>query len=324
MKLSPWHYAALMAVLLSACSKTSDSPLQWRSKIQLPISNESFYLGKKFPDLFKLDSTLSITGADIKGDTADTVAFQIKHDYSVDFETRHDSIKVNTFEDVLGAITISNSGTVTQQINFPVGVLNVDVPFSPPTATITLPKIYGITFDASSGPLTVTIQNLAGAQFVNCSLAVANLSPALPKQFVGTIAANGSATVSLAVAGRHIDSTAAIQISGTLAHGGTVAAGQGLRLSFSMDNRIASAATVSDSLVSINKVFHNFDKITDTVDIDYADIREGFFIYAMENHTGLDLLVRGIHNHLWVSSRCESDTIDTLSKLSRLQTNFDS
>jgi hypothetical protein len=72
-----------------------------------------------------------------------------------------------------------------------------------------------------------------------------------------------------------------------------------------MDGLIVDTVSAVDTLVQFTRSFVNDYDLTDTLDIDFLDLEDGFFQYSMENHTGLFLDVKGIHHDLWKTAYCK-------------------
>jgi hypothetical protein len=233
------------------------------------------------------------------------VAFAIAQHDTVSFDYHHDTLDESTFHDGLSAIPISGSGTQRVRLGLTAGAVAADLPVTV-VDTVAFSDIRAIVFDNASKPLRVTVADSTSLTIENLAITLSGFSPAVAGQPLGTLTSGQSKSASFAVAGSSIDSTVIVQISGTLRAPGNIGAGDRLIVSFTLDSLTAYSATVIDSLVSFADTFTNYYKITDTVDIDYVDILEGFFTYSMQNNTGLDFGVTGIHQHLWTSSACQN------------------
>jgi hypothetical protein len=298
------------------CSSPTQETLQWRTAIELPVSNASFVLGGQFQDLFGAIKDLkdfSMRGID--SFTVDSIsdpkhphciAFSKTNKDTISFTQEQDTMGNKTFQVVIGAIPLSNAGNSAVRVGFNVsGALSSDVRQND-TGTITLPKIRRITIDPdpANGRLPVHIVNSTNATIDSVIITLANVLPSPPSQAVGRLASGASADVTLNVTGKSIGNTLQVQISGILKAGGSIAAGSGLDVSFSLSGLRASSAIVMDSMLALVDTFTNEYKITDSVDFDYADIEDGFFNYILDNRSGIDIYVSAEHHDLWATPVC--------------------
>jgi hypothetical protein len=299
------------------CSNPTKQTLRWRSNIELPVSNTSFKLGQKFQDLFngmKDLQNFSMLGIDslTVDSTSDPknhhcVAFSKTNRDTFSFQQKQDSIGNKTFDVVLGLLPLSGAGNKTIRI-----ALGAPTPLIPATikqtatGVLTLPKIRRLVADSdpANGKLGVRVTNTTAATIDSLTISLTSLLPSGASTLVGRLGAGLSADAVINIAGKTVDSAVSVQLSGILFAGGSIAAGSGLDLSFSFGNLKVRSAIVMDSMVAISDTFVNNYKITDSVNIDYTDIDNGFFNYILDNKTGLDLYVSANHHDLWMTPAC--------------------
>ncbi|HEX7510637.1 MAG TPA: hypothetical protein VF335_05015, partial [Chitinivibrionales bacterium] len=277
--------AAIAAAMLcvSLCSNPTKQTLKWRSNIELPVTNTAFVLGKEFQNLFgAIDSLkdfamLGTNDTAVDGDTTSlphVVAFSKTNKDTFSFQQKQDTMGNKTFTVSLGPIPLSSAGNISATLVFGIlGVIPTDAQHTA-TATISLPKIRKLIIDgsATNGRLPVRVTNTTATTIDSVLITLADVLPSAPSLQLGTIAPGASATGVFDVAGKVIDSTVQIQINAILKAGGSIAAGKGLDISLSISNVKASSAIVMDSLVAISDTFSNNYKITDSVNMEYADI----------------------------------------------------
>jgi len=326
----------ISGILLAVfCANPTDQGLHWQEKIEIPVSNQAFILGDQFKKLFKgfKDLTdfriLGLGDTNVAGlyDTgAHVLAFSKLTRDTFSFKQSHDSMEVKIFDESVGIIPISGLGAVSQRAVLPVsGAIAADAPFNFADTVHFSNKVRSVTFAAQSPSLQLQLSNNTGADIDSLIITILNADPVVPaSQPVSLTTAAPTAALSFAVGGSTIDSVLRVRVQGKVKAPATVNGAGGIMLSSTLDNLTATRVTIMDSLISFKKDYFNLYKITDSVDIDYVDILEGFFSYSCDNRSGLPLNVTGIHQHLWISSICERDTIDSVADLGKLAHHFDS
>jgi len=314
---------ALLCIL--CCSNPTKQTLKWRSNIELPVTNTSFILGKEFGNLFGAIDTLkdfAMLGTNdttVEGDTTKlrhVVAFSKINKDTFSFQQKQDSMGNKTFGVSLGPIPLSSAGNISANVGFGVsGSILADVRQTV-AGVIPLPKIRKLTIDndPANGQLPVRITNTTAATLDSVLITFANVLPSAPSRLVGALAPGAAAATTFDVTGKTIDSAVQIQVSAILKTGGSIAVGSGLNVSLSLSDVKASSAIVMDSLLNISDTFSNSYKITDSVNIDYADIETGFFNYFCDNKSGIDLYVSAEHHDMWITPACiqKNVTRDTM------------
>ena len=300
------------ALCVSLCSNPTKQTLKWRSNIELPVTNTAFVLGKEFQNLFgAIDSLkdfamLGTNDTAVDGDTTSlphVVAFSKNNKDTFSFQQKQDTMGNKTFEVNLGPIPLSSSGNIGASVGFGVtGVIGADVRRTV-TSTVQMPKIRKIVidFDPANGQLPVRVTNTTNATIDSVLITLSNVLPSAPSLNIGSIAPSATATGVFDVTGKTVDSTLQLQVNAILKAGGSIAAGKGLDISLSISSVKASSAIVMDSLVAISDTFSNNYKITDSVNMEYADIDYGFFNYICNNASGIDLYVSAEHHDLWIT-----------------------
>jgi len=319
-KIAFWSTPVLLALALF-CSNPTDQTLKWRSKIELPVSNQKFIVGKELNHLIKLDSNLAITGT---GDTnpdgtnsiIQPVGFTFHQKDSMIMEQTQEVMGEKVFSDNLGPLPLSGLAPMTLKIPLIAGAVNANVPLSI-NDTIKYPQVRSVSFHPQSGSLLIKISDSSDVAIDNISVTITSLSGS-QAVLAGSLEANQSTTISYPVAGQTMDSTIAFLVTGTIRAPGTVAAGQSLQVTVMTDSVTALSAIVKDSAIAFTKVFTNHYKITDTVAIDYVDCGNGFYNYKMNNASGLDVNLSMIHENIWRQDFCtnRANQITSLADLS--------
>lgn len=374
-------------ILMWQCANPVDEPpLKWRSRIELPITNDTFYLAQKIPEMFTgindtivqywnpgpfsgTDSSLypqgklpddatvpprinsryistatargweadhvykwtktgwedlgmildmlaggydSANGGIYYSDTnpnlrlldtipGDTCVLSVPQNDSIVYEVTEDSMESKTFHPRLGSITFRNVPIKTDTISTgSTGVFNI------PGTPLLIAKIHEVVFDTNSPPLSVTIRNLSTTETMSNLVVTIYWTSPVSVNF-GTIGPGGSATGSFSVV-----NTSASPRSGWFFNDSTIWVGAGgnttgpvsMAVDFNFNGCIAEHAHVSNYYVWFQKTFINNYELTDTLDVNYIDILDGFFKYDITNYTDMPLTLFITQQHLWRSSYC--------------------
>lgn len=311
---------SIICVTIFRCANPVDEPpLRWRSNITLPVTNEKFLIGEKFKDLFTFkEKEFEILNVrqryyaedplELKPDTlkGDTVVFSVpKSDTSV-FETHEENFGDKEYHVTIGPINITA----------PIGV-NDTIPLPPTSGSFLIPlilpldKIYEVTFHPTSDPLEITISNPpTSTKINNFVLGIEGLDTVR----TDSIPVGESIKFFLPVAGKFLKDNIKLFIGGAIREGNS----NSLVISYSFNGLKVSRIKADDHIVSFNLEFKNYYTLTDTIDIDYIDIGNGFFRYKIVNHTGLNLYLKGIHDHMWTTPFTEFRNIRKVTQLKNL------
>ncbi|MBN1306741.1 MAG: hypothetical protein JXA18_02400 [Chitinispirillaceae bacterium] len=300
--------AALAGVLfnpMQCANPVDDPPIRWRSNIEIPVSNERFIIGEELDNLFEFEEEdvdiLNVLlryyddPSQLQPDTirGDTVMFSAAKTDSSEFESHEEAFDDKEFHVSLGSIPISGASDQHDTLPLPAvaGSCSLSVP-------VTLDSIYEIGFAATTDNiLSVRLSNTGTSFIDSLSFGIDGIDT-VP---VGRIDAGESATAELPVAGKTIGHTVVFFIAGEI----DGSAGQSIAIDYSLNGLEADYMKVDDHLVNFTVEFVNPYELTDTVDVDYIDIGNGFFIYKFMNYTDFDLIVKGVHEHMWVTSFTE-------------------
>ena len=173
---------ALFTLILN-CANPVDDPLRWRSKVEIPVTNEAFIIGEEFDNLFPFDGKMDILKVlktyydkdptvlvhdSIKGDT---VVFSIPKADTSEFESHEEAFEDKIFHVTLGPIPISGASDLNSTIPIP----PVSGPFSIPF-TANIDSVYRITFfDTSSNIMEISLTNNSSSSIGGVSIEIAGL-----------------------------------------------------------------------------------------------------------------------------------------------------
>ncbi|MBN1757439.1 MAG: hypothetical protein JW863_03925, partial [Chitinispirillaceae bacterium] len=303
-----------LIVTMQCANPVDDPPLRWRSNVQVPVTNEKFVIGEELENLFVFDGldilnvklrTYYQDPSRLEPDTikGDTVVFSASKVDSAEFESHEEPFEDKLFHVTLGSIPVSGAPELEDTIPVPGIAGTFDIPLP-----VTLDSVYAIDFDTTDNMLEIELTNLGGATFTNFKLGIADIDTAE----VGTLDPGQTATASLDMAGKSVTHTVQVHIAGT----SDGAADDSLVLSFSLNGLKARRLQVDDHLVDFTVEFVNPYELTDTVNVDYIDIADGFFSYDVRNYTSLSLDIRGIHEHMWTTTFSLQHDLETVDDLS--------
>lgn len=314
----PVFLTALISIIFFRCSNPVDEePLRWKTVTEVPLSSKAFVIADEFDNLFDADSMDLLRAskkynsqdlAKLEPDTTrgDTLEFSIYKTDSYEFEIKEEKLNDKTYTVSIGAVAISNAPELVQNIN--VTPQNGNFALSLP---VTFQQVYQITFyDTVTNIMQVGIANMSDASINNFSLEIQDIGT----QTVEYIAARQTAILQFPVSRKTINNQVLLSVTGKSEAVQPVQ----MQITTSVNGLYASKVKVDDHLVSLRREYVNPYELTDTLDIDYVDIKDGFFIYEVSNHTGIELRVRGIHEHLWKSSYAEINSYTRYDQLTNI------
>ncbi len=304
----------LSLLFLNCANPVDEEPLRWKTVTEIPITNQAFVIADEMNNLFDIDSMdiLHATRKYKEDDISllepdsvigDTLEFSIFKRDSSSFQIHEEKLKEQLYNANLGPVVLANAPELAETLvvsSLP-GQFGITFP-------VIFDKIYELVFyDTALNIMQVKLTNLSPSEISNISLEIAGIGSGS----VGRIAANETATVQIPVSGKALNHQVQFNISGTKNTGDDVP----VSVVTGVNGLYAYSLSVDDHLVSFRKEFVNAYEMTDSVAIDYVDIRDGFFIYEVTNHTGIELRVRGIHEHLWKTSFAQRNSFTRFEEL---------
>lgn len=307
---------AVMALFFECSNPVNEAPVQWGSKVVVPVTNESFVIGEQLGKMFPFDSMdiLNVLQryyddpAKLQPDTiiGDTVAFSVLKVDSSEFESHQEAFSDKTFHVNLGPIPLVGAPVQSDTLPLPSGAGAFAA-----SQAVSLEDVYRIVFyDTSSNILKVSLTNNALSALTEVSFGIVGVDTVS----VGMIESGATGEAELLVSGKTVTDSAVVVITGSALAG----AGKSLGVTFSLNGLLGEQVKVDDHLVQFSEKFSNPYELTDTINIDYIDIEYGFFHYSITNYTGLDLRVQGVHNHLWATPFCVENGFGQLEAMGGL------
>jgi hypothetical protein len=298
--------SAALVILLYDCSNPVDETLRWRSASEVPVTNEKFSFIDELNNIFEDDSgSISIVDPDTtkKGSILNVVK---RENRSFDVDVSDDSIETQTVVAVIGPVPVSSSVQFGDTVNLgaAAGAFSSIIP-------LTIPYVYDVTFyDTVTNLLSVKIDNISSSAFTNVAVGIAGVDT----QQVASIAPNTSATIQLEARNKRVLQTAQVNIAGNAANAGA----KQLGVSFSLNGLLVGKCKASDSLVQFSQTVKAPYDITDTVALDYVDIKAGTFFYKVENQSRVRFNVSLTHEHVWQTAYCRGNNIEFVKQLSSI------
>lgn len=298
--------AGTVIILMHCANPVDDPPLRWRSKVEAPITNEKFLIGEELDNLFEFEDVdiLNVVARRTDDPTqieepdtieGDTVLFSIFKKDTSSFESHEDLLGDKEFNVILGAIPISGAPVQRDTLPVPPAIDTFEV-----TLRVPLQKVYSIGFyDTSANVMRVTVANLGSSTLTDVAFGIAGVDTSDAVD----ISAGDEALLSVVVRNRSVNDSVDLYLAG-ISNG---SAGQSVEVEFSVNGLYANLMRVDKDLVNFTAEFVNDYDLTDTVQVDYIDIGDGFFRYGVSNYTDLDLYVQGIHEHMWTTPFCEQN-----------------
>jgi hypothetical protein len=250
----------------------------------------------------------------------DTVAFGFPARDTVSDTISEDSAADKYFEDAFGPIPLS--GAPSNSVTIPLGgnyVAGTPIA-SPLPVSDTIQYVYQVWFDPAQ-TLNLTVTNNSSADFDSVQVTLGTVPPSTATIHSLTHGTNGTAQFD--VSSKEIDHVINVSVTVTPAASGSSGTfdptKDNIGASFSVNGLKASKVIVDDYLLAgYKRTFSNEYNLTDTVNVSYIDIDDGFFVYGITNHTGLDFQLSVVHHGLWVSSFCIRNKLITSQDLAAL------
>jgi hypothetical protein len=335
---------AVAGIFILQCANPVDEPpLMWRSKIELPITNEQFILGTKLADILggikdaKMDvlfagidtsdtgvtyDTTDPTKMVIDTTKGDTIILSVLRQDSISYDTKQDSMKTKTYYPPLGPFSlaaapgdnvsaallkISDSVTLTAtagQFDTVRQYLRTNTSIQ----RIHITPVSVIVPDTQFLP--ITIKNISANQITIDSINIQNIA----NTGVGvhtTLNTGDSTTVRFPV-----DPVNGINISNVVPSDpnvgylfalqvlGSSVSNADVIIGFDLTGLKADYARVINHLISFTASLINNYELTDTLKVNYIDVEAGAFHYEIFNSTDMPLSVKIRQLHLWDRAYC--------------------
>ncbi len=298
--------SAALFLLLYDCSNPVDEQLRWSTKTEVPVTNDELSFIDEINNIYEDDTgTVSIIDPD-PTKKGDVLRVKNRQNRNIIIDISEDSIETQTAVAVIGPVPVASSvkfgDTVT--LNAAAGAFSSTIPLA-------IPYVYDVTFyDTVNNNISVKITNISSSVLNNVTVGIAGVDTLL----VESIAAGANTIKTLDARDKRVVQNAQVYFSGNAASAGA----KDLGLEFSLGGMLIGSCRASDSLVRFSHTVKASYDITDTVSLNYVDIKAGTFFYRVENQSRLRFNVSLAHEHVWLTSFCREYNKDSVSQLSSI------
>ncbi len=302
------HYLHRLAFLLclsilivTGCSH-DDSPVKWRTAMDIPFTNHSFFLKKEFDRNVQLDSTFVIDPDTV--DVGDTLYADQRWSGGTSFMSSIDKIDTQSYTAVIKPFPLVNSPGIVREIISPI---------IPGTYSITLPVpldgMYLVEFhDTLTNFMSLTITNSSTVNLSNVIVGIHGVDT----QTIAKIPSGGTVVVPFNVRNKIIRNVLNI----TFTANSDVADKNGrISMACSLNGLIVRKCSIDGAYVKFTQSINENCMITDTFFLKHIDVGEGRFSYRVNNYTGIPFKFNIEHHNVWSQFLCKRDSIVSLAHL---------
>ena len=313
-------FVVLLPMLALRCAMPSDpKETRWQAQVTVPIGVNEYTVGKQLKDAGF--DWFEIEGASDSSDPDDTLALSVRDSVTMELDRKLLDLDSTSLEKTIGPIKIQNSTLVDAPMSLPFsGQLAADfsAPFSV-TSAQTIKNLYYVLFDSACPLLPVTVKNTCHGPTMNSlTVWIADNGVEVTKGFIASLPSGDSVVVLMPIAGKSLDSSIVIGVSGTISgSGGTITANEGIDVSFLLDNMLVGSAAVLDSLLLLTQNYEQVFSLSDSFTIDYVDFDTCIINYHIGSTTPISLKVTGEMLDLWDVSFCKESGIDERSLIAQ-------
>jgi hypothetical protein len=291
-----------LSILITAGCSHDDSPVKWRTAMDVPFTNQSFFLKKEFDKNVQLDSTFVGDPDTVR--IGDTLFIDQRWNGSTSFSSSIGQIDTQSYTAVIKPFPLSNCPNVVKEMNNPI---------IPGTYTLALPiplnGIYLVEFyDTLINTMPMTIKNSSTINLTNVLIGIHGVDT----QVVASIPAGSSVVVPFDVRNKTLRNLMNINFTAT---SGGADINSSISMSLSLNGLIVRKCTVDGGYVKFTQAINEKCMITDTFFLKYIDVSEGRFSYRVNNYTGIPLKFNVEHRNVWNQWYCKRDSIISLERL---------
>jgi hypothetical protein len=298
-------FATAISLLLSCSLPENIEPAQWKMHLEIPVVDRKIPVGTMLPpDPFE-GYTVNL------GDSiapADTITLTKTDSMAYDLQQPLGTTDATIFTKTLGPCKIQNMAL----INFSLQLKSClprsqpcNVPFASPL-TLSLPQtqykineIQSITFDETSPPFDITVTNFSeSVDLENTVITLLNESEAVAVIQIAHMPAGSSRVVSVAVAGKSLQSTITFAVGTTLAQGSVVRTNDRLEIQFSLNNLVVSEAVLKDNLIEYSCPLSGDIVIADSLQIKKIAINHTFLECEISSPARLKMEIKGTFDNI--------------------------
>jgi len=281
------------------CANPVDEPpLEWRSQVVAPITNERFMVAEQMDSLFEFTKDVEV----IKDDT---LSFAVSRLDSAEYERTEKAFDTMYYRVTVGELKVKNIKDVDADVPYDT-TGKVVVPIPVPLEGV---RTIVMSTDAKN-ILNVTFSNSTNRDLDSVSIMIPNVGT----ETAGLVASGTTSVLQFDLREKMIQDTLKFIVTSYSSARATGTVG----ISCSLNGLVASSLEVLDSLVAFSQEFVNRYELTDTMDLDYVDIDRGSFVYTILNHCNVSFNLQCIHDHIWETNFCKLNDIEDVTDLSSL------
>lgn len=291
-----------LLILISAGCSRDESPVKWRTAMDIPFTNHSFFLKKEFDRNVQLDST--VIGDPDTVREGDTLYVDQRWGGNTSFMSSIDQIDTQSYPAVITPFPLANCPDIVRELNSPVipGTYTVTIP-------IPLDGIYLVDFyDTIINTMPLTIKNSSTVNLTNVTVGIQGVDT----QTVVAIPSGSSIVVSFNVRNKIIRDSMNCTFTAT---SDVADLNSNITIAFSLNRLIVRKCTVDGEYVKFTQSINENCMITDTFFLKYIDVGEGRFSYRVKNYTGIPFKFNVEHHNTWSQFLCKRDSITSLARL---------
>lgn len=319
------YLGIIHTLIVCTCSLPSDSETaQWQMHVEVPVIDKHFAAKDLLPK--ELGEGLQIVYGDSTGGS-DTVSL-VKEDTLTYFMKRElVSTDTSFLEEKMGAVTLTNTPPVNLKFNLTNKDIRneIDVITLPSTQTIdqsqnkTLTGISSVTIDETSPPLQITLKNdAAQADLHNVGVTLSSGGIMIGTIAIPLLSATTAQTENVPMAGKIFFNAITVSIEATLNEGTIIHADDGLAVSFSLDNQVASDAELIDSMIIYSDTLTGTIGLADGIMLDAIDLEEARLHCEIKNPVLIRVFLDACIDDAWERDYVKSLNIDEKKQLTAI------
>lgn len=298
------HLAFLLclSILIAIGCSRDDSPVKWRTAMDIPFTNHNFLLKKEFDRNVQLDSTF-VTDPDTVR-VGDTLYVDQRWSGNTSFISSINKIDTQSYRAVIKPFPLANSPGIVREIISPIipGTYSV-------TLAVPLEGMYFVEFyDTLINTLSLTIRNSSTVNLSNVTIGIHGIDT----QTIAKIPSGSTVVVPFNVRNKIVRNVLNITFT---ASSDVADANSKILMTGSLNGLIVRKSSIDGGYVKFTQSINDNCMITDTFSLKYIDVGEGRFSYRVNNYTGIPFKFNIEHHNVWSQFLCKRDSIVSLAHL---------
>ncbi|MFW6221852.1 MAG: hypothetical protein ACOC4C_05235, partial [Fibrobacterota bacterium] len=317
-------YVVCFSASYICCSLPSDiEPAKWSVNMELPITDKRHGVRDLISESVGGDMELYFGNDD---SVSDTLSFIKRDSLSYSIERPLVSSDTSVVQETLGALRLANTPAVdvvfTLMVDHTEEFDGQSLPRSIPvdhSKDESLGSLHSVTFDEACPDLSVTITNTSQqADIRGIRISLLDGGDTIGRVDKRSIDARSSAEVSVPVAGETMRDPVTIAVRCTIPEGSIIEKGDGLGIKFTLDDLIASAAELSDSMINYSEVFTGEFGIADSIRLKAIDLTDAYMQFEIQNPTMLRIGLTGVIEDAWDATFAQDNSYESVEQTSSI------